>query len=676
MHYNLNAMNKSSIRERINSLREQINYHNRKYYVEDAPLISDYEYDQLTAKLKKLEKEHPELIVPESPTQRVGGEPAKEFKTVEHAVPMLSLDNTYSKEEIIDFDKRTRKGLDEDNIEYVVELKIDGLGVSLIYKNGLLIRGTTRGDGVRGEDVTGNLKTIRSVPLKININDVKLNLFEVRGEVYFNHLDFKKINLQREAAGEPLFANPRNAAAGSIRLLNPRITVLRPLKIFLYNLTSENNRLFNTHFEALKMLKTLGFRVNPNIALCKNLNEVFRQIDKWQEKRRSLNYDVDGLVVKVNAFSQQYVLGATSKHPRWAIAYKYPAEQTTTQVEDIMVQVGRTGSLTPVAKLKPVTLSGSTVARATLHNEGEIKRKDIRIGDIIAVEKGGEIIPKVLRVLFEKRSGKEKIFFMPKKCPVCSAGVYRPEGEAVLRCTGTACPAQLKERLQHFSSRKAMDINHLGSQLIGQLVEKRMIKNFADLYLLKQKDVADLERMGEKSAKNLIEAINKSKKAGFNRLLFAIGMRHVGERAAYLLSNNFSSIKELKSASKEKIASIHEIGPKVCESIFYFFAEKKNVQVMNRLEKLGVNMESIQNKKQKDLLQGKQFVLTGTLTKYSRDEVKELIINAGGRVTSSVTKNTDYVLVGEKPGSKYEKAKTLNINIINEEAFEKISGLF
>jgi DNA ligase (NAD+) len=539
-----------------------------------------------------------------------------------------------------------------------------------------LIRGTTRGDGVHGEDVTGNLRTIRSVPLKININDVKLNLFEVRGEVYFNHLDFKKINLQREAAGKPLFANPRNAAAGSIRLLNPRITASRPLKIFLYNFASENNGLFNTHFEALKMLKTLGFRVNPNIALCKNLNEVFRQIDKWQGKRRSLNYDVDGLVVKVNAFSQQYVLGATSKHPRWAIAYKYPAEQAITQVEDIMVQVGRTGSLTPVAKLKPVTLSGSTVARATLHNEDEIKRKDIRIGDMIAIKKGGEIIPKVLRVLFQKRSGNEKIFSMPKKCPVCSADVYRPEGEAVLRCTGTACPAQLKERLQHFASRKAMDINHLGSQLIGQLVEKGMIKNFADLYLLKQKDIAGLERMGEKSAKNLIEAINKSKKAGFNRLLFALGMRHVGERAAYLLSNNFSSIKELKSASKEKIASIHEIGPKVCESIFYFFAEKKNVQVMNKLEKLGVNMESIENKKQKDLLQGKQFVLTGTLTKYSRDEVKELIINAGGRVTSSVTKNTDYVLVGGKPGSKYEKAKTLNINIINEEAFEKISGLF
>ena len=676
MHYNLGDMNKSSIRERINALREQINYHNRKYYVEDAPRISDYEYDQLITKLKKLEREHPGLIVPESPTQRVGGEPAEEFKTVEHTVPMRSLDNTYSKEEIIDFDKRTRKGLDEDNIEYVVELKIDGLGVSLTYENGLLIRGTTRGDGIHGEDVTGNLRTIRSVPLKIDINDVKLNLFEVRGEVYLNHLDFEKINLQREGDGESLFANPRNAAAGSIRLLNPRITTLRPLNIFLYNLISENNTLFNTHFEALKALKSLGFRVNPNIALCKNLNEVFRQIDKWQGKRRSLNYDVDGLVVKVNAFSQQNVLGATSKHPRWAIAYKYPAEQATTKVEDIMVQVGRTGSLTPVAKLKPVILSGSTVARATLHNEDEIKRKDIRIGDMVAIEKGGEIIPKVLRVFLKKRSGNEKVFSMPKKCPVCNAGVYRPEGEAVLRCSGTSCPAQLKERLQHFASRKAMDINHLGSQIINQLVEKGMIKNFADLYLLKQKDVAGLERMGEKSAKNLIEAINKSKKAGFNRLLFSFGMRYVGERAAYLLSNNFSSIKELKSASKEKIESIHEIGPKVSESIVYFFAEKKNIEVVNKLEKLGVNMESIQNKKQQYLLQGKQFVLTGTLTKYSRDEAKELIINAGGQVTSSVTKNTDYVLVGEKPGSKYEKAKALNIKIINEDAFEKISGLF
>ena len=676
MHYNLNTMNNSSIRERINALREQINYHNRKYYVENAPHISDYEYDQLIARLKKLEKKHPELIVPESPTQRVGGEPSEEFKTVEHAVPMLSLDNTYSKEEIIDFDKRTRKVLDEDNIEYVVELKIDGLGVSLIYKNGLLIRGTTRGDGIHGEDVTSNLRTIRSVPLKININDNKLNLFEVRGEVYLNHLDFEKFNLQREAAGEPLFANPRNAAAGSIRLLNPRITALRPLNIFLYNVISENNRFFNTHFEALKTLKTLGFRVNPNIALCKNLNEVFRQIDKWQEERRTLNYDVDGLVVKVNAFSQQNILGATAKHPRWAIAYKYPAEQATTRVEDIIVQVGRTGSLTPVAKLKPVTLSGSTVARATLHNEDEIKRKDIRIGDTVAIEKGGDIIPKVLRVLTEKRSGNEKIFSMPKECPVCNSGVYRPEGEAALRCTGTTCPAQLKERLQHFASRKAMDIDHLGTQIIDQLVKKGLVKNFADLYLLTEKKVADLERMGEKSARNLIEAIKKSKKAGFNRLLFALGMRHVGERAAYLLSNNFSSIKELKSASKEKIESIHEIGPKVSESIVYFFAEKKNVQVMDKLKKLGVNMESRQKNKQRDLLHGKQFALTGTLSKYSRDAAKELIINAGGRVTSSVTKNTDYLLAGEKPGSKYEKAKALNIKIINEEAFEKISGLF
>ena len=664
-------MNKSSAKEKINLLRDQINYHNRKYYVEDAPSISDYDYDQLINKLKKLEQEHPELIIPESPTRRVGGEPAEEFKTVEHSIPMLSLDNTYSKEELADFDKRARKGLDENDIEYVVELKIDGLGVSLVYENGILIRGATRGDGIHGEDVTGNLRTIRSVPLKIN-NDMGLKKFEVRGEVYFNRPDFEKINLQRESAEEPLFANPRNAAAGSIRLLDPRITASRPLKIFFYNILLDDKTLFSTHYESLKTLKTLGFRINPNTTFCKSLDKVFRQIELWQKKKSSLNYDVDGLVIKINAFSQQDILGATSKHPRWAIAYKYPAEQAITEVENITVQVGRTGSLTPVAKLKPVIISGSTVARATLHNEDEIKRKDIRIGDTIVIEKGGEIIPKVLRVLFDKRTGEEKVFSMPQKCPACNAGVYRPIGEAVTRCTGATCPAQLKERLQHFASRKAMDIDHLGTQIIDQLVKKGMVKNFADLYLLSEKKVADLERMGEKSARNLLEAIDKSKKAGFNKLLYGLGMRHVGERAAYLLSNSFSSMDELKSAPKDKIESIHEIGPKVSESIIYFFAEKKNMQIIDKLKGLGVNMESVKSNEQKDLLQGKQFVLTGTLKKYSRNEAKELIINAGGRVTSSVTKNTDYVLAGKKPGSKHEKAKTLNIKIIDEKILKKM----
>lgn len=665
-------MKKSSAQEKINKLREQINYHDRKYYVENNPKISDYEYDHLFAELKKLEKEHPELILPESPTQRVGGEPEEEFTTVEHTMPMLSLDNTYSKAEIIDFDKRVQKGLSEKNIEYVVELKIDGLGISLIYEDGIFIRGATRGDGVNGEDVTINLRTIRSIPLKVNIDDPNLNRFEVRGEIYLNHTAFEKVNLQREASGEPLFANPRNAAAGSIRLLDPRVTALRPLEIFLYNLTLGNSKLLKSHFEALKKLKNLGFRVNPNMFLCKNLDEVFQQIEKWQEKRLSLNYDVDGLVIKVNAFTQQNFLGATSKHPRWAIAYKYPAEQATTIIEDIMVQVGRTGSVTPVAKLKPVSLSGTNVSRATLHNEDEIKRKNIRIGDIVVIEKGGEIIPKVVRVLFERRTGKEKTFAMPKNCPVCGAGVYRPEGESVSRCTGTTCPAQLKERLQHFASRKAMNINHLGSQLIDQLVENGMVKDFADLYKLKQEDVACLERMGEKSAKNLIGATSKSKKAGYKRLLFALGIRYVGERAAYLLSNYFSSMEELKSASKETIEDIHEIGPKVSESIVHFFAERKNIQVIDRLKQASVNMETVQKKEQKNLLRGKQFVLTGVLAKHTRDEAKELIVNAGGWVTSSVSKNTDYVLVGEKPGSKLEKAKSIGIKIIDEKAFEKM----
>lgn len=665
--------NIKKIKERIDTLIEQINDNDRKYYIENNPEISDYAYDQLMSELKKLEKENQELIVPESPTHRVSGEPAKKFITVDHSVPMLSLDNTYSKEEIVDFDKRVRKGLAESNIEYVVELKIDGLGVSLIYENGMFVRGVTRGDGVSGEDVTDNLKTIRSIPLKVNLSGTaNLNRFEVRGEVYLSHQAFEKVNVQREASGFPLFANPRNAAAGSVRLLDSRITALRPLEIFVYSLIFKKSASLNFHFESLKKLKSLGFRVNPNIFLCKNLDDIFKQIEKWNKKRNSLNYDVDGLVIKINARSQQNILGATTKHPRWAIAFKYPAEQAITRVEDITVQVGRTGSLTPVAKLEPINLSGSIVARATLHNEDEIKRKDIRIGDIVVIEKGGEIIPKVLKVLVKKRTGIEKIFLMPKNCPACGAGVYRAEGEAATRCTSAGCPAQLKEKIQHFASRKAMDINHLGTQIIDQLVEKSMVKGFADLYRLKREDVAELERMGEKSSQNLLEAIKNSKRAGFKRLLYALGIRFVGERAAYLLANNFSSIEGLKSASKEEIENIHEIGPKVSESIIRFLAEKKNIIEIDKLKQAGVKMEVLLEKKQKYLLNEKQFVLTGTLQELSRDEAKELIMNSGGRVTASVTKKTDYVLAGEKPGSKLVKAKAIGIKIIDEKALMKM----
>ncbi len=490
--------------------------------------------------------------------------------------------------------------------------------------------------------------------------------------MFLDHEGFKKANKEREKSEEPLFANPRNAAAGSLRLLDPRITASRPLKVFIYNLILEDPTSINSHFEALKELKHLGFKVNPNIFLCKNLDEIFQQIKEWDKKRGALGYDVDGLVIKVNRCTHQNNLGATSKHPRWAIAYKYQAEQATTTIKEIKVQVGRTGSLTPVANLEPVILSGSTVARATLHNEDEIKRKDIRVGDKVIIEKGGEIIPKVVKVLDKKRTGNETLFSMPKNCPACGAGVYRPEGEIISRCSGTACPAQLKERLQHFSSRKAMDIDHLGSQLIEQLVEKGLVKDFADLYQLKKEDLASLERMGEKSAKNLIEAIIKSKKADFKKLLFALGMRHVGERSAYLLASNFSSIEELKSASKETIENIYEMGPKASESVVRFFSEKKNIQVIRKLKQAGVNLETTQGKKQTKSLAGKQFVLTGTLETLSRDEAKELITSSGGRVTSSVTGKTDYLLVGEKPGSKLETAKSLGIKIIDEKALHKM----
>jgi DNA ligase (NAD+) len=432
----------------------------------------------------------------------------------------------------------------------------------------------------------------------------------------------------------------------------------------------EDPKLINSQFETLIKLKKLGFRVNPHFALCKNLDEVFFQIESWKRKRRSLDFDADGLVIKVNALSQQDILGATSKHLKWAIAYKYPAEQAITQVEDILLQVGRTGAITPIAKLKPIKLSGSVVARATLHNEDEIKRKDIRIDDWVVIEKGGEIIPKVNKVLANKRSGKERIFVMPPKCPVCGASIFRPEGEAVARCASATCPAQLKEKLRHFASRKAMDINHLGVQLIDQLVEKGLVKDFADLYGLSLEVVSSLERMGEKSANNLLKAINKSKQSGCNRLLYALGIRFVGERAAYLLTKRFSSIDQLKLAGREEIENLHEIGPKVSESIIQFFAEKKNIHVVNKLKQSGVNMQTIQRKNQKYLLEGKQFALTGALSSFTRNEAKELIINAGGRVTSSITKNTDYLLAGEKPGSKFEKAQSLGIKIIDEKTLK------
>jgi len=658
----------------IETLRRDIQRHDTLYYVEDQPEISDREYDRLMQRLKDLEKKHPQWITPDSPTQRVGGKVSEKFPAVAHKSSMLSLDNAFDLDEYRDFHKRVVKGLKdvpEDKIEYVVELKIDGLGVTLSYENGLFVQGATRGDGKQGEDITANLKTIRSIPLRIPMETEPFKFIEVRGEVYLDRKAFLKINEERKAEGQPLFANPRNAAAGSLRLLDPTITARRPLNIFVYSIGYMDTMPFKTHYEAMQKLKSLGFRINPKMKLCKTVEETFALIEHWREKRESLTYDVDGLVVKVNSLHFQNRLGNTTKHPRWAVAYKYEAEQVTTVIEDIICQVGRTGSITPVAVLKPVLVSGSTVSRATLHNEDEINRKDIRVGDKVVIEKAGEVIPKVVRVVIEAEKSRGKKFRMPDNCPECGTKIYRPEGEAAWRCVNTACPAQLKERLLHFSSRNAMDIDHLGPAVVDQLVDSGRVRHFSDLYTLTQEELAKLERLAEKSAQNLIDAIGKSKTAGLARALFALGVRHVGQRAASVLAQTFHSIDRLQKASFEDLESVMEIGPTIAESLRAFFDREANREELRRLKELGLALEE-KRAKISDRLQGKQFVLTGTLEEFTRDQAKEKIMALGGRVTSSVSQKTDYVVAGADPGSKLDKAKKLGVQILNEEVFKAL----
>jgi len=526
------------IRKRVEELRELIHYHDHKYYVENNPEISDYEYDQLMRELKELEEKYPSLRTPNSPTQRVGGEPVEGFPTVEHHIPMLSLDNTYSEDEIREFEARLHRELPDEEFEYVVELKIDGVSISLIYEDGEFIRGSTRGDGRRGDEVTANLKTVRTIPLKLRKKVP--GRIEVRGEVYMSVSGFRKLNRERERRGESLFANPRNAAAGSLKLLDPKITSQRPLDSFIYNLTESTSIATPpTHFESLELLKEWGFKVNPYIKLCRSIQEVIDYCSLWAKRREELDYEVDGMVIKVNSIEQQRRLGSTSKSPRWAIAYKFPAKQATTKIKDIIVQVGRTGALTPVAILEPTPLAGSTISRATLHNEDEIRRKDIRIGDTVILEKGGDVIPQVVKVVESKRTGKEKKFSMPKRCPVCGAEVVRLEDEAVARCIGSSCPAQLKERIAHYARRTAMDIEGLGDKLINQLVDRKIVQDIADLYKLDLATLSSLERMGEKSAQNLLSQIERSKSQPLNRLIFALGIRYVGARGARILSEHF-----------------------------------------------------------------------------------------------------------------------------------------
>lgn len=659
----------------IEKLRRDVRRHDVLYYVEDRPEIADREYDRLTRRLKDLEEKHPGWVVSDSPTQRVGGKASERFQSVEHKTPMLSLDNTYNLDEFRDFHNRVLKGLkneaSEDEIEYVAELKIDGLGVTLSYENGLFVQGATRGDGEAGEDVTANLRTIRSIPLKIPMNEEPFKYLEARGEVYLDRKALLRINEERKASGQPEFVNPRNAAAGSLRLLDPSVAARRPLDIFIYSVGTMDHMPFKTHYEAMQKLKSLGLRVNPRTVLCKNFSETFALIERWREEKESLPYDVDGLVIKVNALSFHEKLGSTARHPRWAVAYKYETERVVTEVLDILCQVGRTGSITPVAQLAPVFVSGSTVSRATLHNEDEIQRKDVRVGDSVVIEKAGEVIPKVVRVVDEAGKSRRLPFKMPSECPECGTAIVRQEEESAWRCVNTACPAQLKERLLHFASRRAMDIDHLGPAVIDQLVDGGRVKHFSGLYTLELEELKSLERLAEKSARNLLDSIKASRSPGFARVLHALGIRHVGWRAAEVLARTFHSMDKLQKASFEDLESVMEIGPVMAASLRAFFDRQANRDEIRRLAELGVDMVD-EGKETGDRLLGKQFVLTGALQEFSRDQARERILAQGGRVTSSVSRKTDFVVAGEDPGSKLEKANKLGVNVLTEQQFKAL----
>jgi len=661
-------MKQKKNQKEIDELREVIRKHNYHYYVLDKPIISDYEYDRLMSRLITLEQDYPDLITPDSPTQRVGAKPLEEFKTARHLVPMLSLSNAFSDQELLDFDQRIKKNFSRQFFDYIVELKIDGLAIALIYEKGILKRGATRGDGSSGEDITQNLRTVNSIPLKLR-GYIQFHSIEVYGEVYMNQESFKKLNEERAEKGENLFANPRNAAAGSVRQLDPAITAKRQLDTFIYRATFPEGHNFKTHMEVLEFLKNAGFKVNPNIKRCIDIQEAIDYCKSWKNQKKILNYEIDGMVIKVNQLALREELGSTSKSPRWAIAYKFPAEQMTTIIEDIIVGVGRTGALTPVAILKPVNISGSKVQRATLHNEDEIKRKDIRIGDTVLIQKAGEVIPEIVKVIKEKRSGKEKVFHMPGRCPVCHSEVVKPDDEVVSRCNNISCPAQIKERIKHFVSRQAMDIDGLGSALIEQLVDKKIIRDFADLYYLKKEDLINLERMADKSSDNIIRAIEVSKQRSLSNLIYALGIRHVGNYASKILAQKINNLFDLQKLTREDLVNIQEVGLKIAESIVLFFQKKKNLEIIKKLEDAGINFTSKERSTENQSLKGAQFVLTGTLENFTREEARDKIELLGGRVTANVTKKTDYVVAGKEPGQKYEKAKALNIRIIREEDF-------
>ena len=669
-------MNREEAKKRIEELTELIIKYDKAYFVDDNPLVPDAVYDQLFRELVELEAKYPEFVLEHSPTKRVGSEPVDAFRKVEHEVPMLSLGNAFQEQELLDFHRRVTQAIGND-VEYICELKIDGLAVSLTYEDGKLVRGATRGDGSVGEDITSNLKTIRSIPLMIE----ETGKLEVRGEAYMPKRSFEQLNKERKEKGEQLFANPRNAAAGSLRQLDPRIAAKRHLDMFAYGYGVWQIPEVGTHSGRLEKLQKLGFKINPHWKICRSIDEVIAFVKKWTEQRSSLPYDIDGIVVKVNDIKQQEQLGFTARTPRWAIAYKFPAQEAVTTLIDIELSVGRTGVVTPTAILEPVFVDGSTVSRATLHNEDHIRALDIRIGDRVIIKKAGDIIPQVVRVLFEERKEGLEPYRMPDHCPACNSKLVHLDDEVALRCINPDCPAQLKEGIIHFVSREAMNIDGLGEKIIEQLFDAGLIKSIADLYRLKKEDLLPLERMGEKSVQNLLTAIEASKQNSLEKLIFGLGIRHIGEKAASLLAKNFKTMDALKNATFDELVAIDEIGEKMAESVVKFFKEEKVVQLIEQLERLGINMTYLKDEPEgqsiaaQAVFANKTVVLTGKLEHFTRNEAKAIIEANGGKVTGSVSKNTDLVIAGEKAGSKLKQAEKLNIPVWDEEKFiEVIKG--
>ena len=663
-------MNKDQAQKRIDKLRPEIHFHNYRYYALDAPVISDAEYDRLLRELETLEKEFPDLISPDSPTQRVGAAPLEKFEEVRHSLPMLSLANAFEEEEVREFDARVKRFLKtEQDVEYCAELKMDGVAVELVYEEGLFTIGSTRGDGFVGENITQNLKTIRAIPLKLIVppgEPVPLRV-AVRGEVYLPTKPFEALNRQREKEGEPSFANPRNAAAGSLRQLDSAVTRRRPLDFFCYGVGDLVGASFETHWGVLDALGRWGFKVNSRRRRCRQIGEAIVFYREMDEQREKLPYEIDGVVIKVNSLRLQESLGTIARSPRWALAFKFKPKQVTTRIRDIIVQVGRTGALTPTALMDPVRVAGVEVSRATLHNQDEIDRKDVRIGDTVVIQRAGDVIPEVVGVVREKRTGQEKKFRIPDRCPVCGSEVDKPEGEAVARCTGVACPAQLKETIIHFASREAMNIEGLGNKIIDQMVERGLIKDYADLYALTREEILRLERMGPKLAGNILAAIERSRQTTLDRLLYALGIRQVGESLAKLLAREFASLEELSEASVQRLEAIPGVGPQKAASIYKFFQQKSNQRVLQKLRER--DLEYSAPKLLEGRLVDKIFVFTGALKTLSRDEAESRVEARGGKTASAVSKKTSYVVVGEDPGSKYEKAQALGVKTLTEEEF-------